>query len=188
MPNPTLNLEPHPYDSTPLLVPSYLSLNQQSFEINPGPNPVGMNVPPGIYGWTNYLSTGNCNLSNSTAQAYDGTHCMAMQALNASPTDMQAACTLPMQAGVSLSATMQIRAATAARNCCGGFQWLRADGSVISTYQGTQVLDSTSAWTTVTVTSQIAPAGTKLVNVLAWIVVPIAPEVHYVDFVLLSSP
>jgi hypothetical protein len=83
-------------------------------------------------------------------------------------------------AGQVFAAAASYRARTTGRQVRVDLQWLDAANAVLSTTTGTSALDSTGAWTQVTVTGT-APASTARVRVRYVAIAAVAGEDHYVD-------
>lgn len=154
-------------------------------------------VTVSILGSTNFLSTNqaslesattgwvaatNCAITRSTAQAALGSASLALTAsasgtMTAATTD---ATKFAVAANVPHSARAEFRAAATGRVCRVGIQWLTSAGTSISTVYGSTVTDSTSAWTTATVTAT-SPANAAYGRVFVEVQTADAAEVHYVD-------
>lgn len=143
-----------------------LSANQASLETNT----------------TGWAAATNCAIARTTSQASNGTASLQLTASAAG--DMTASTTSATKFAVSpskkFSATAEFRAATTARSCSVGIQWLNTAGSTISTAFGTAENDSSSAWNECNVTATAPATATH-----ALVVVKVASagnaEVHYVD-------
>jgi hypothetical protein len=147
-------------------VTNMLSLADASFEASLGT-------------WT---AGSNCTIAQSTAQALDGTHSMAMT--SAAAGGMNASCgstTYSVVAGQTYTVLASFRAAVAPRSCLVGVQWYTSIGGYVGYVNGTTVSETNSGWTQATATG-IAPATTAHAQVTP------SPqgtgagsEVHYVD-------
>jgi hypothetical protein len=146
------------------------------------------NVYLGLAGTTTgWYAANNCTIANSTAQALDGTHSLAITATAAGDcypgtTPATGVGAVAVTPGENYTMTINWRAATTSRTCRVIIQWLDSGGNGLTPYPGTNVNDTTTGWTVNTVTA-VAPAGAAYATVLAYIYAPAAGEVHYIDSV-----
>jgi len=130
-------------------------------------------------GWIN---VSNATVASSSAQAAAGTKSVSLTAIAAAT--MQAGLspytTMPITPGQTITGRADFRTAVTARQCRVYCTWYNSGGGVISYSNGAFVTDSTSAWTTATVTA-VAVAGAAYVGLLVEVASPGAGEVHYVD-------
>lgn len=145
---------------------NFLSSNQASFETD-------------TTGWG---AETNCSIARTTSQASAGAASMSMTAVGAGT--MSAATTsgtkFAVTSNVAHSARAEFRAQSATRSCRVGIQWLTAAGATISTSYGSIVTNSTSGWTTATVTAN-SPVTAAYGRVFVEVQSAGAAEVHYVD-------
>jgi hypothetical protein len=131
---------------------------------------------------TGWAAAVNCSISRSTAQAMDGSASLAMTSsaagtMIARTTDAQHAAV----AGATYTATAHTRAATSARGTRIYLYFWDSGGVQLSNPGGSTVTNSTSGWTSNTV-SAVAPANTAFVSTRVQIdSTAAAGEVHYVD-------
>lgn len=136
---------------------------------------------PYMGGWA---ATLNCAVAQSTAQAAEGTHSLALTSTAAG--DMAAGTLsgtngVPVTAGSQYTALASFRSAVSARTCAVIIDWYNSAGTLLSSSTGTGAADSTSAWTQVSVTAN-APVGATTAAVRAYVTATGgASEVHYVD-------
>jgi hypothetical protein len=138
-------------------------------------------------GWQAYT---NATISRSTAQASDGA---ASLAITATATGVSAASsqaiTTAVNAGVTYTASLQIRAATTPRTCFMLIDWWAVGGLYLSSSAlSSNVTDSTSVWSALTV-SAVAPAGAISASVRVHVndAAQAAGEVHYIDRIMLTQ-
>ena len=133
-----------------------------------------------ISGWTGGAST---TISRSTAQASAGASSLLMTRTGttgtASATTTPAT---PIVPGGTYTARAVMRAATTARSSQLGIQWYDASSVALSLANGTAANDSTSAWTTYSVTAT-APTNAAYAAVVPQALAAVASEGHYVDSV-----
>jgi hypothetical protein len=154
------------------------------------PNP---SFEAGVSDMTANGSGANGTLTQTTAQAFSGTHSLSI-AINTSPMRVyrgtagnpfvgRDGAVIP---GQSYTASAYVRAATVARHFHVTIEWYDSGGGFISQSAGSDVLDSTSAWTRVSVTG-VAPATAAffLLDVNCADVVS-GGEVHYADALMFS--
>ena len=149
---------------------NYLSAVDASFETG-----VGTAVPA------------NCTIAESTAEALDGTHSLAMTAVNNGAMTVTLG-PYPVTAGEKVVAFAAFRAATHGRTCTTGVSWYGDLGS--STSSGTP--DTTSAWTQSEaqtnpaaglIATATAPAGATEYSVVCTVLSAVSGETHYLDCV-----
>jgi len=130
-------------------------------------------------GWT---AVTNCAIARSTAQASVGSASLSLTASGAG--DMVASTTTATKFAVTanqdFAATADFRANSTARSVYVGIRYLNSAGSTISTTYGTAATDSSSAWTSATVTA-VAPTTATHAQVFVKVESAGSSEVHYVD-------
>ena len=92
----------------------------------------------------------------------------------------------PVTPGQQYTASAYFRTAVTARSCNVKLRWLDAAANTISTSSGSNVTDSTGAWTQATVTAT-APESASMVRVIVEVVSPANAEIHYVSAVALNA-
>jgi hypothetical protein len=129
--------------------------------------------------WTHQT---NCTIAQSTAQALDGTHSMALTSTAAGLMCAQTTyAPYSVVAGATYTAIASCRAAVAWETFCVGAQWFTAVGGFLGGVSGPSVNNTTSGWTQAVVTAA-APATAALALVLVQVnSTGGASEVHYVD-------
>lgn len=127
----------------------------------------------GIGSAVNDLDTGSdALLSTSTTFALDGTHSLGLQ--QAGTANLWAILgPYPATAGDIYSFTASFHAIDTTRTCRFVVSWLDDTGEVVDGFTSPSVADSASAWTTITMLSQTAPAGT--VSALIFLVINDSP-------------
>ncbi|MGH3998420.1 MAG: hypothetical protein ACRDTJ_13250, partial [Pseudonocardiaceae bacterium] len=93
---------------------------------------------------------------------------------------------MPALAGVTYTGKGWIKAATTGRTARVRMNWYDATGAFISTSNGADITDITTAYTQATCTAT-APTGTAYVAVNVLVLAPAVAEVHRIDAVTLSS-
>jgi hypothetical protein len=136
-------------------------------------------------GIANWVLNGNCTIAASSAQAHAGTGSLAITATGTS--DATAKHVSSTTGGFAVTPGRQylvqgwFRAATAARSVRLQVDWFTSGGATVSSSAGTNVTDSTSAWTFASLAA-VAPATAAFGTVIARVITPGgAREVHYVD-------
>ena len=134
---------------------------------------------------TGWAVGANCTLAQSTAQAADGTHSLAMTSVAAGDMWSNEVGYYAVTPGDVMTALASIRANTVVRQCRVMIAWFDSSHTLLSTSNGTLGNDSTTAWTAYTLTAT-APSGAAYARVRAYVVgTGGAGEVHYVDKVSL---
>jgi hypothetical protein len=136
-----------------------------------------------------YVGT-SCTLTNSTAQAEDGTHSLALT--NTIVGDMYArfphtTVPIPITPGQTYTIRAGFRANTTARSVGAYIQWYNAAGTMISQAATTTVSETLGVWTDSTTTA-VAPANAVTVDLLLYVFGAALNEVHYVDKVSFVAP
>lgn len=172
----------YPYSNTVLvrndqwLHVNLLTANQTSFESGT------------TAGWA---VNSNCTIASSTAQALAGARSLALTSVAAGDMAAQTPAGLsgiPVLFGQTYKATCSFRAATAARNVFTAVVWFDAGGASLGPVFSGGGADSTTGWTSQTVTAPVPTTG-RFVAVLPYVqTVPAAGEVHYIDQVSLYAP
>jgi hypothetical protein len=136
--------------------------------------------------WTAGL---NCAITNSTAQAEDGTHSLAMQATaagNMLATISHATIRIPVIPGKQYSFHCGFRPGVTARNVLAYIQWNNAAGTNIN-QSGTSVAEVAGQWTDV-ITTAVAPPNAATVDLQAFVTGAALNEVHYIDKISFIAP
>jgi phage tail-like protein len=143
-------------------------------------------------GWVNYT---NATLTNSTNQAFVGTHSLALTALTAADMDVLnspfGTAGIAITPGMSYTFTVNFRATTTSRLCYAIIQWLDGSGTLLTNNNGTAVSDTTTGWTTITNVAGPAPANARYAQLAPYVSGPAAGEIHYIDgmsFRLVAPP
>jgi len=162
-----------------------------------GPNLIA-NSPNGSWAKTNFEDgtiagwqpAQNCSLANSTAQAYDGTHSLAVTATAAAdmyPTAWASGTSGPLvMPGAPYTMQAYVRAATVGRNTTCQLQFLNFSGTNVFTTPANYIPDVTTGWTLI-YTNGIAPATAFYVQPLVYFQAPALSEVHYIDAVSVNQ-
>ena len=129
----------------------------------------------GVGAWT---AGSNCTVAQSSAEALDGSHSLAMTALAGG--DMTAGTGCSVDAGATYAFVASFRAAATSRSVFVRVAWLTSAGALISQISGAEVADSTTGWTQASLVA-VAPSGAALASLTAHVVAPAAGEIHYVD-------
>lgn len=133
-------------------------------------------------GLGSWIVNANCTLAQSTAQALDGTHSLAMTSVAAGNMAATTALALyPVVAGQTYTWMVALRAAASPRGFLAGVLWYNSVGGLVSSDNSTGNTDTTSGWTQGKVT---APAPVGAVWAAGYPYVQStggAGEVHYVD-------
>ena len=140
---------------------------------------------------TGWLATNNVTLANSTAQAADGAHSLAMTSLG-SPgatiyVDLDAPYRAPVQPGVAFAVAASFQAAGQGRACQLFLTYYDATGGQLSAWDLGPVTDTAGQWTTLaaTITPPAAAASLGIRVVVAGVA---NGEVHYLDALSVSLP
>jgi hypothetical protein len=131
---------------------------------------------------TGWVSAGNSSLARSTAQSASGSASLAITATSSGDAlaSTTSATAFSVEPAYEFSAIADFRAFSTARSCAVGIRFLDSTGTTISTTYGTSVTDSSSAWTTGSVTAT-APSNADTAQVFVKIIDAGSSEVHYVD-------
>jgi hypothetical protein len=135
-------------------------------------------------GWT----ASNSTIANSTAQAYDGTHSLAVTAIGG---DGGTFLSIPSMAAAGLfpqytyNVTAWVRPNTTTRPVFIFIRYYDASNAILTTTSSSTVTE-TASWFQYTVT---APAPATAVRMLCQVYISAmaAAEVHYIDFVSLGT-
>lgn len=145
-------------------------------------------------GIANWVAITNCAVAQSALQAHTGTKSLAMTssaggAMTAAHVAAGSITTLgfSVASGETVKASAWFRTAVTAQSCNIGVDFYTITGSLISTLRGSNITDSSAAWTQATA-SVIAPATAGWCRANPQVVTTGgASEVHFVDDVLLAS-
>lgn len=124
-----------------------------------------------------------CTLAQSTAEALDGSHSLAVTASSSGgPFTLAPSSTggYGVTGGITKTAIVSLRAAATGRQWTVGIEWKDAGGTVLSTSTGTAVTDTTTGWTEATVTA-VAPSNAAKADLVLTGTAVADSEVHYVD-------
>jgi hypothetical protein len=139
-----------------------------------------------VGGWANGA---NCTLANSTAQAFDGSHCLAVTSIaagDAVPLTPFGINGIPAIPGLRYTCFVAVRAATVPRNSSIGINCYGPTGSNIGTLGAPQFPDLTTGWIILTATG-ITPPTTSFVDLAVnFSATGAAGEVHYLDHAYLD--
>jgi hypothetical protein len=125
----------------------------------------------------------NCAVSSSTAQAEDGTHSLAMTATaigTMSSRTASGSSAVPIVPGFTHTVRADYKAAATPQLVRTNVVWYDATGTLITSVLGTQVTDTTTGWTTSTMTV-VAPSNAAYAQLGYQMMNAAAGEVHYVD-------
>lgn len=128
-------------------------------------------------GWA---ASSNCAIARTTDQASIGSASLRLTASAAG--DMIAATNtyLTVLPNTAFSATAEFRAASTARSCAVGIEWFNSSNTSLGKVYGTAGNDSSSSWTSKTVTAT-APATAAFAQVVVKVASAGSAEIHYVD-------
>lgn len=136
-----------------------------------------------------YLNTTNVTVTQTAAQALDGTKSlqMASVAAGAMATKPYTGATgVPVYPGQTVTASAFFRAAVSVRSCQVNLQWYCTDGTLLINSNGTIVADTTSGWTQLFCTA-VAPASAAFVSPQFVVgATGAANEIHYIDEVSIN--
>jgi hypothetical protein len=136
---------------------------------------------PYMGGWA---AVTNCAITQSSAQAAEGTKSMAMTSTAAgdmSARTLSGTSGTPVVAGTQYTELLSFRAAVSPRTCQVIIDWYNAAGALLSSSAGSGITSSTSAFTQASSTAT-APAGAVTSAVRAYVTATGgASEVQYVD-------
>jgi hypothetical protein len=140
-----------------------------------------------------WQNTGNCTIANTTAQAHSGAASLQMTSVAAGNMSTIHCATgniltqgLPVLPGDQVTGTAWFRTALSARSCQIELDWFNSSGTFLSTTNGPNVTDSSSAWVQATFTGA-AVANAAFCRIRAAVLsTGGASEVHYTDDVTLS--
>lgn len=137
---------------------------------------------------TGLTSNGNCAVARSTAQALHGIGSLSLT--SSASGDMSAITSTGLVAvtpSTTYTGVASIRSAVSARSCRVELRWFDAAQALISTTLGTAANDSTSAWTSYTV-SGAAPSNAAYAALIVRVLsTGAASEVHYADQLGISA-
>jgi hypothetical protein len=142
-------------------------------------------------GTTGFLGSGGATIARSTAAAASGFGCIAMTSTAASGgvrAGSGSADFVNVAPGETVTASVASRAATDARTVSVLIHWYKADGSASATTgtAGGTATNSTSAWTTHTLTATV-PSDAYRAAIIGWVPSGMSVgEVHYFDNFLLA--
>jgi hypothetical protein len=131
---------------------------------------------------TGWVAAGNSSIARSTAQASNGVASLAITATASGDAlaSTTTATSFSVEQAYDFSAIADFRAFSTARSCAVGIRFLNASGATISTIYSTPVTNSSTGWTTGSVTAT-APATSDTAQVFVRVISAGASEVHYVD-------
>lgn len=147
-----------------------------------GPNLVGTGTfESGAEGWT---GTGAA-VAQTTAQAHSGSHALSFTVTSAGNAG---AFSLPfaVAAGTTYAASCFIRAGTTVRKAAINIDWHDSNNVYLSSASGTQISDSTSAWTLLNVVGT-APALAARANITVKAYASAVGEISYLDDVVCQT-
>ena len=157
-------------------VGNILSANDASFEGGTG------TWGTGSYGLN------NATIAQTTAQALDGTHSLAITSTATSSVKAPTGggtLGYPVGPNTAYTAILSARAATTWRALYVSINWSNASGTYLSSSDGSPVTDITTGWTQGHVTAT-SPSTAAFAQIVAIYVTSAISEVHYVDEVALN--
>jgi hypothetical protein len=128
-------------------------------------------------GW---VSDSNTTVARTTGQFNDGAASLSFTANSAANMVVRLAGTYNVLAGQSYAAIGSFKANSTGRSVAVGIRWIDSSSATISESYGTNVTDSSSAWTSATVVAT-APTNAVTARVLLKVTSPANGEVHFVD-------
>jgi hypothetical protein len=140
---------------------------------------------------TGWGLTSNCSITNTTAQALDGTHSLQLSSTAAGTMSTATTTTIPVTQGQTYTAIANFRTAVSGRSCTVQINWGDNNTLSLSSSVSSSVTDTTGGWTKASVTA-VAPTDAAFATVTVTVLsTGGAAEVHYVDeisFAVGSSP
>jgi hypothetical protein len=129
---------------------------------------------------TGWVSTTNCSIARSTAEASSGSASLALTATAIGDMVAGTSTYTTVTPNVDFSATAEFKAASTARSCSIAIEWFNSSNTSLGRTYGTASNDSSSSWGARTITAT-APATAATAQVYVKVASAAASEVHYVD-------